>query len=199
MTPHSTILAPAGQPSHPPKAGGDAVAWVVLRGLARRWRQVVGIGGVAAVVIATAVWVFLPPPVPSATAKLYIPLRPATNLGGEHPDPPIERQTQATLIKSRLALTAALRSPEVNSLPVIRQQDDAPDWLAKKLTVEFEGPEILKVTLQYSDPEQARIVVDAVKDGYLKEIVNNSVYERGERLRRLGEMEAATEATVTRK
>src|SRR6185312_15920847 len=83
--------------------------------------------------------------------------------------------------------------------PVLQAEDDPIDWLAKHLKVEFLGPEILQISLAYDEPDQARILVDAVKDSYLRDIVNRSMTERGERLRRLTEMMASQDAGLKRK
>src|SRR5438067_1768713 len=111
--PQSAVAEPVSSrvPASPPlpvKAGKEQIVWAVLRGVGRRWKQVVGVGLLAASAAAVSIWFFLPPSTPSAAAKLYMPQKPPTALGGEHPDPPLERQTQAELIKSRLVLNAAI-------------------------------------------------------------------------------------------
>ena len=183
----------------PGKPGKELFVWMIARGVGRRWKQVIVFGFLAAAAVGSAFWFFLPPPVPSATAKLHIPQKPPTALGGEHPDPPVERQTQVALVRSRLVLNAAIRPPEINNLPILQAEDDKLDWLAAKLKVDFDGPEILRISMSNEDPEQARLLVDAVKDSYLQHIVNRSISERGDRLKRLNEMAVGQEESLKRK
>src|SRR5437868_4833006 len=166
----------------------EQIIRAVLRGLARRWKAAVGFGLLAAIVVGAAVWMFLPPPVPTASVKLFIPAKPPTVVSQEHPDPPLDRQTQVELIKSRFILNAAIRPPEVNNLSILHAQDDPLEWLASKLKVEFIGPEILRISLSNEDAEQARVIVDAVKDSYLEHIIERASADRSRRLKRLKEM-----------
>lgn len=207
--PARTAPAPAGQllpavpvarPLDGARAGKEPVALAVLRGVARRWRQVAAFGILAAVAVGAAAWFLIPPPQPVAAAKLYIPQKPPTLLGSEHPDPPLDRQTQVELARSRLVLNAAIRLAEVNTLPILHQTNDEPlDWLAKNLKVEFAGPEIMRVSLSDPDPDQAKTVVDAVVNSYIRDIVDKSTTERAERLKRLKEMAAGQEEALKRK
>lgn len=199
--------APAGQllPAVPVArpldgAGKEPLALGVLRGVARRWKQVAGLGILAAAAVGAAAWFFFPPPVPVAAAKLYIPQKPPTVLGSEHPDPPLDRQTQMEIVKSRLVLNAAIREPEVKSLSILHQTHDEPlDWLAKNLKVEFVGPEIMRISLTDDDPDEAKKVVDAVMASYVGDVVNKSTKDRADRLRRLTEMAAGQEEILKRK
>lgn len=198
----TVLKTPASHESRPPvggKGGKESVLWAILRGLARRWKQAVALGMVGAVAVGLAIWLLLPPPVPIAAARLLTFQKPPTALAAEHPDPPIDRQTQAEVIKSRLVLNAAIRPPEINSLPVIQAEEDPLDWLSSRLKVEFLGPEIIRISLSNEDAEQARILVDAIKDSYLQNIVNQSLHERSARLKRLNEMAEAQEKLLKRK
>lgn len=191
----SLILAPVASKSVQP-----GMALSLLKALSRRWKPAALIGSVLAAVVATVIWTQLPPPKPSASAKLYIPATPQTVLG-QHPDPPLERGTQIALIRSRLVLNAALRNPEVNALPAIQQQvakgADELDWLAKNLQVDFpEGPEIIRIALSYEDGEQAKILVNAVKDAYLSEIHGNSKRLRNEKLTSLNKHAERADTTL---
>jgi capsular exopolysaccharide synthesis family protein len=179
-------------------AGTDWMIQTILRCLLRRWKQVLGFGVVAAVVAGSVVWFFLPPPVPTAAAKLYLPKNPVTTLGGEHPDPPIDRQTQIELVRSRLVLAAAIRPTEISGLTAL-QQEDPLDWLVKNLRVEFSGPEILRISLSYQDPEQARLIVDAVKNSFMQHVINRSSNARQERKERLMIMATDQEEALRRK
>lgn len=208
--PQTKVLVPS-TPAEPPaamtpprpgpagKGGKEPIVWAVARGIGRRWKAVVGLGVVAAAAVGSALWFFLPPPVPVAAAKLLVPQNPQAVLAREHPDPPLDRQTQIELVKSRLVLNAAIRPDEVSKLPILQAEEDPLDWLAKNLKVSFLGPEILQISLSSEFPDQARVLVNAVKDSYLLHIVNRSIVERGERLKRLNEMAAVQEDSLKRK
>lgn len=198
-TPADQLPPPSPTRIVAPGKGKESLVWAMLRGVGRRWKPVVGFGVVAAAAVGTAIWLVLPPPIPTASAKLFVPQKPPTFLGAEHPDPPIERQTQVELVKSRLVLNAAIRPDEVNRLPVLQAQEDPLDWLAKNIRIEFLGPEILQISLSSEDPDQAKVLVDAIKDSYLRDIINRSMMERGERLKRLNEMAAGQEESLKRK
>jgi capsular exopolysaccharide synthesis family protein len=179
------------------KGGKESVPLAVLRGIARRWRTAVGLGLLTAGIVGTTVWFTVPPPVPTASVQLYMPQRPQGKLG-EHPDPPLERATQVELIKSKFVLSAALRTKDVGDLPVLKEQDDPVAWLAKKLTVEFIGPEILKISLSYDEGEQAKKIIDAIKQSYLDGVANKSNTTRAGRLRELRVLEGEQKQALKR-
>lgn len=196
-----TALVPAAAHALTPAApaGPEPIAQAVLRGLARRWRAAVGFGLLAAAVVGAAVWFVLPTPQPTATARILIPQNAQTVVGLQHPDQPLERQTQVAMVRSQLVLNAALNVKGVSTLPAVKEQSDPLDWLGKKLIVEFEGPEILRISLALDDPEQAKVLVNAVYDAFFQEVVNRSVADRQNRLRRLDDMAAQAEETLDRK
>jgi capsular exopolysaccharide synthesis family protein len=179
---------------NPPK---ESVPLAVLHGLMRRWRLVLAAGVLTALSIACAIWFLLPPPVPTAAAKLYVPLK-APGLIGDNPDPPLERQTQAELIKSRLLISAALRPPEVANLASLKAEDEPLDWVAKRLDVQFLGPEILRISLSCESAEDARILVDAIKNSYLSDVANKSSTERADKLKRLNDLASVQKQSLTR-
>lgn len=194
---HATVVTPHGKSS----ANGQAnIALALLKALSRRWKSAACFGLLAAAVVATAVWTQLPPPKPSAAARLLISANPQTVIG-QHPDPPLERGTQIALIRSRFVLTAALRPAEVNGLPIIRKLvangTDELDWLGKNLQVDFpDGPEIIRIALTYEDGEQAKVVVNAVKDAYLTEIHGTSKRNRNEKLLNLNKHAERADTTL---
>src|SRR5258708_1730604 len=105
LLPIPRSAAPVAKPAKP------SLALAILRGLARRWKPAVVLGAVLAGSIGAAVWFLMPPPQPTATAKLFIPQN-LTGSVGPHPDQPLERATQIEWLRSHLILTAALRSPD---------------------------------------------------------------------------------------
>ena len=175
----------------------------LLKAIRRRWALALGVGILLAAAAASAVWFLLPPPKPNAYAKLYMPMSMKMGTVFEHPDPPLERQTQVALIKSRLVIAAALRPTEIKQLETVQRlgdrQEDPVEWLEKSLEVSFpDGPEIIRIALSGDDAEDVRKLVDAVKDSYLKDVVNRSVADRHERHRRLTDIAAKAKAAYER-
>ncbi len=176
----------------------QSIPLAILRGTLRRWRLAVTLGMLVATAAGTAVWLFLPPAVPTASAKLHMPLA-ARGAIGEHPDPPLERATQVELIKSQIVLNAALRDgTEASKLPLVKAEPDILEWLRKKLTVEFLGPEILRIALSYQDGEQARVLVEAIKDSYLTNVANEASTNRTAKLELLKSIAANQQKTLAR-
>jgi hypothetical protein len=97
-------------------------------------------------------------------------------------------QLQATLIKSRPILTAAVRRRGVRELEILRQKTDPAAWLEANLRVVHQlSPEILRVSLPGNQTEIATIL-NSVIDAYLDEVTNAV---RNEQLSQLNELENA--------
>src|SRR5205814_5420298 len=94
---------------------------------------------------------------------------------------------QAALVTSRLVLTIALRQRQVAELSVVREHaTDAIEWLEKELKVENPpGTEMLQISIKGDRPEELTILVKAITQAYLREIVNK---EHLRRLNRLGQL-----------
>ncbi|QEL15545.1 tyrosine-protein kinase domain-containing protein [Limnoglobus roseus] len=171
----------------------------LLRALRRRLILALAVGVVLAAVAATAVWVYLPPPKPRVSAKLYVDYSQRGTLF-EHPDSPLNQQTQINVLKSEAVITAALRNPEVNKTELISQQADPVDWLAKELMVDYpSGDEIVRISLVTMQTDDGVKIVDAVKTAYLDEFVNKSAKARRQRLDRLQALQTTAHESLKRK
>ena len=85
----------------------------------------------------------------------------------------IYKGTQQQLLTSDVVLIAALRKPEAASLAVVQKEDDPVRWLAKNLRVDYPGnAEIMRVSLAGDQPEEAAVLVGAVVDAYMNEVVD---------------------------
>src|SRR5262249_25213927 len=85
-------------------------------------------------------------------------------------------KTQASLIKSRLVLTAAFRSPEVQRLPAIKSRTDPLAWLEQNLEVtNLPDTELLQVAMMASSgasgTDQASLINTVVR-AYMDEVVH---------------------------
>jgi capsular exopolysaccharide synthesis family protein len=172
------------------------------------------IGLAAAVTTAAAVWFFLPPLKNSASAKLFMPFNPE-GVVYRHPDRVNEfqnfQQTQMALVRSRLVLQSALRgtsaskNADVDGLsPAPAQRRSAPvnltklsiwkkiapldpiEWLQKETKVTFpDSREIMRISIAGEDIEELKLLVAAIRDAYLREIVEKN---SGQRIKRLEEL-----------
>ena len=143
----------------------------------------------AAGVAGPAAWFLLPPALYKAEARLHVAAqRPrvlfstveSQNAGAG--DYVRYQSTQKTLVKSQLVIGAALRYPKVNKCQMIHGLVDPVEWLQQKLGVEFlGGSEVMEISLAGSEPEDLAIIVNAVKQAYMDEVVNVDARRRAER------------------
>ena len=180
---------PGGGPAaRVPQGGAQAgQPLALLRAVRRRWPLALGLGMVLAGSVGAAIWFLLPPPKPNAVAKLLMMPPTAKGILYEHPDPPLDRQTQVAVIRGSIVLSAALNSVDVNRLTILQGQDPI-EWLKKSIAVDFtEGNEIIRISLSGDDGEQVRVLVDAVAKAYEKEVSKASDKHRNDQLARLKE------------
>ncbi|MGH7225728.1 MAG: Wzz/FepE/Etk N-terminal domain-containing protein, partial [Gemmataceae bacterium] len=149
----------------------------LLKAFRHRWMLAVSVGAALLALFGGAVWHFVP-----AKYTAYALLR----VSESEPEPLISDQraaamvaeryfenTQVALIKSRPILLAALRQPGVAELGVVRSKDDPAGWLEENLKVAFlEKTDILRVSLEGTEPKELAALVNAVKDAYMEEEVN---------------------------
>jgi succinoglycan biosynthesis transport protein ExoP len=142
-----------------------------------RWLLALSVGLSLSAVFGGAAWYFLP-----AKYTSYALLRVAE----AEPQPLIPDQrgsstqveryfenTQVALIKSRPIIQAALRQPGIDQLNLIRSQPDPALWLEEELKVAFlDKTDILRVSLDGTDPKELADLVNAVKEAYMQEEVN---------------------------
>ena len=104
----------------------------------------------------------------------------------------IYKNTQQQLVSSRFVLLAALRKTDVAKLASIQeaQKDgDIVGWLEKYLSVSFPGrAEIMQVDVSRPQAKEAAILVQAIVDAYMSDVVDA---ERNQKRVRLGEMDRA--------
>ena len=90
--------------------------------------------------------------------------------------------TQLALVKSLLALNAALQDQEVSKYLMIRKQVDPIAWLQANLEVKFLGDsELMEIALSGDDPDEVAGIVNAVKKAYIEEVVNADIKQRTSR------------------
>jgi capsular exopolysaccharide synthesis family protein len=157
----------------------------LLHALRRRWMLATGLGLLVGGGLAALVWFLMPVKYEvmatlrvSATRQHVL----GKSAGSQETDFQTYKRTQAALLKSSFVMQATLRKPELKRLATIQEhQDELVDWLTNEIMVDFPGDaEIMRVAMKGDRPNDLKVIVNAVKDSYLDEIVNA---ERLERLR----------------
>lgn len=171
----------------------------LLLALKRRWRQVLLIGVPIGVVATMLAATFLPAYFTAFSLLRVASVEPRLvfKTVEEHGDFPTYLKTQMALIRSRFVLNAALRRPGVGELSIVRQQRVPVEWLEKTIAIDtYNSPEILRISMIGDQAEEITLLVNAVKDAYLEEVV---LAERKQRIARLSDLEriyAETEKKV---
>lgn len=186
--PYDRALAPWG-PSAIEHAGPESGAHIatgiasplslgsLLKAFRHRWLLALTLGLTLLGGFGGAAWYFIPAKY-TAYALLRVaesepqPLLPDQRI----PYSQIERyfeNTQVALIRSRPIIVAALRRPGVSELEDIRSRPDPAAWLEEELKVSFlDKTDILRVSLDGTNPKELATLVNAVKDAYMEEEVN---------------------------
>ena len=102
----------------------------------------------------------------------------------------IYQATQKQFMTTPFVLTAALRTEGVSELELIKKRGTtAVDWLGKNISAKFPSDaEIMHVSLAgTSNPSELAIIVNAVVEAYLKEVVQNERQSQDNRLKSLYE------------
>lgn len=83
-------------------------------------------------------------------------------------------KTTAALIKSEFVLNAALR--DMKDLPTIKTQQDPIRYLEEELQVNWQdGSEVVRITFKSGEPQDAKKIVDAVQNAFMREVVQKDV------------------------
>jgi succinoglycan biosynthesis transport protein ExoP len=186
-----TGLAPVQPQYFPPAYGsaGDPLAggidykraWHAFR---RRWLPAAALGLVAATALAVPIWLFMPK---GFEAVAWLRVRDKTGMfgGGGRDNAEYEsyRKTQVQLIKSPFVLTSALRRPGVSDLKTLQdEKQDQVGWLARNIQVSAPmESEVLQVRLRGESASDVTMIVNAVTQAYLSDVVNKEKADRLER------------------
>jgi len=81
-------------------------------------------------------------------------------------------RAQLALVRSRPVLHSALSDPNVARLPGVAAAADPVEWLERHLSADFVAPEVLRLSVRSADAKEALVLVTAVRDAFLREIVN---------------------------
>ena len=112
----------------------------------------------------------------------------------------IYKNTQAELLKSPFVLIAALRGPEIAKLQCVKRRATPVRWLQDELEVNFPGDaEIMRVSLVGDEPKESALLLNAIVDAYLREVVDMERKRRNDRLNELDDVYSAKYEQVRRK
>ncbi len=185
--------APRGAPPPPPPGLTAAPdAGQLLKALGRRWLLALGLGVGAAGLAGAGAWGLLSPKHVAfsqirVAAQRHSPIAPDRSEGRHEFNTYLK--SQAGAIKNRFVLNAAVNSPEVKRLNLEHKVPDVVLWLEEELKVEFQADsEWVKVSLGADDPEDARVVVNAVTEAYKKEVVEKEETARSDNVRQFEQL-----------
>ncbi len=185
-------------------------AMSILRALHRRKALALGMAILAAGLSGPAAWFLVPRAKFKAQARLQVAAQMPKVLyqtvetesrGGE--DYKRYQTTQLTLVKSQLALNAALQGKDaegkdIRGYRIIREQFDPIFWLQENLKVEFlSGSEVMEISLSGERPGELAGIVNAVKKAYVEEVVNVDLKDRMKRHDKLKKYKEQYEQMLT--
>jgi Mrp family chromosome partitioning ATPase len=114
-------------------------------------------------------------------------------------------RTQAQLIRSNYVLTAAMRpdpktGANIAGLPTFRDEADPIKWLETELKIEQqETSELLKITLEGVFPDDLKEILNAIQAAYMREIIEDELKRKGEKLKLLEELNGTLEGQLKTK
>jgi capsular exopolysaccharide synthesis family protein len=155
------------------------------------------LGGLAGAALAWQLTPVLTPAKYTARTKVHVSSKQPfilTNAGDSATSFTNYQRTQAALVTSRLVLGAVVADPRVAALGSVRAHADPVEWLEKAVKADFAvAPEIMTISLPGDNPDELVVVVDAIRDVYLHEIVNREQNELTDRLNKLKQFYADEE------
>lgn len=170
----------------------------LLAALRRRWLSSIALALLAAAVVGVAVWIFLPPG--KYTARTVMQIRPnnwANNSQAQSGGNSIDQRTHLALIRSRWVLGSALKQEKVSSLNLWRDKPERIEWLEKEIQADFTlAPEVLRISLSGDDPEELTTLVTAVREAYVREVLDKERIDRVNRREWLRQRKESYEAQL---
>jgi hypothetical protein len=114
-------------------------------------------------------------------------------------DPEAYRKTQVVLFKSRFVLGAALKQPEVAALTLVKRRKDPVAWLEKAIQVDFgKNTGVLGVSMVGANADELVVLVNAVTDSYVVNVVKREGEARKDRIEKLNKIKADFEGLLNR-
>ena len=186
----TNVLRPSPHPQAPLPPSGAMDPMGMLRAFRRRWLLASSLGLLTAAAVAVGVHFTTPPPQFTAEARVRVASSPPKILirtNEPHVDADTYRRTQLAIIRSPRVLEDALKRPEVAALAVVRAKSAPTTWLNAQIQVDYiSGSELLRIAVSAEDRDWPAVVVNAVTEAYLTEVIG---YERKARLDRRDQLQ----------
>ncbi len=168
----------AGKPGHRPDEGGGLRILTYLR---LHWLMIAFCGTLLGGAGAYAAWELLASKYESYALMQVASVPASIASGGNREQARTDfvtyLKTTSTLIKSEFVLNAALR--DIKDLPTIKAQKDPIKFLDEELMVTWQdGSEVIRITFKSHVPADAKKIVDAVQNAFMKEVVEKDVLEK---------------------
>ena len=150
--------------------------WGILDAFRRRWIPALAVAIPAAMLVAGVLWQMIP--AQYETSALLKIQQYQQVLGADTKERESEfltyRDSQINMLKSRPILTSAMRVEGLKETRMMRDMKYPIEFLEKNLDVDFDySAEFIRISLEGEYPEDIAMVVNAVKDVYLDEVVYN--------------------------
>ncbi|MBI3408494.1 MAG: polysaccharide biosynthesis tyrosine autokinase [Planctomycetes bacterium] len=190
MNPSALVgqMIPSAEIEQPPGLTATPTPLALLQAFRRRWILAVTLGVLLGGMGAAILWIMTPPVIRARTTLHVAMVQPVVVFNAREPgaDFTSYQRSQVAMIKSRLVLNRVLKDHEVANLSLIKAHAEPTEWLEKNLQVDFAlAPDILSIALFGDKAEEMKIIVNAVREAYLQEIVNK---EKTARLRKLDKL-----------
>jgi capsular exopolysaccharide synthesis family protein len=85
------------------------------------------------------------------------------------------KQTQMILMKTHSLLTRVVGNAKVSRLSLIQNTDDPIRYLDEQVRMRWESPEILAVVINGDDPQQLKVILDALLTEYIDEAKSDEI------------------------
>lgn len=163
----------------------------LIHAFRRRWIPAIAVAIPAALLAAVVLWELVPAPYESYSVVKIAQYKPVLYEDTRHGESDFLnfRDSQMAYIRSRVVLQAAVSRPEVAQTETIRQLKYPVDFLAESLLVEtVDSEEFIRIALRGDRPRELALIVNAIKDAYMNEVVyaeRNKTIAKLEKLEKL--------------
>lgn len=95
------------------------------------------------------------------------------------------KKNQEVLIKTRGMLARVVKSRQVSELALIKGQEDPAKWIEDQIQLKWVAPDVVSVSMNGDNPDQLRIILDAVISEYVKDANTTQKKDRMDRVQLL--------------
>ncbi|MDB5311338.1 MAG: capsular exopolysaccharide biosynthesis protein [Gemmataceae bacterium] len=171
----------------------------VLHAMRRRWLVALPLAGATAAIVYLGAQSQLTP-VYTARTLVHVGADRRSILYdnvGTRPDTANYQRTQIATVKSRLVRQVVVHDLGPLNLATLRTKADPVGWLEKEIVADYTvAPEILRVTMKGGETGELLLILNAVRDAYLREVVNRDLADLSSRLTNLKDLAAKHDARL---